>query len=378
MILLGMRVLAIADDTTGALEVGALLAASGLEAAVTLEPELDELRRYEALVVDAATRHLEARAACRRIKELAAEARRLGIAHIYLKTDSTLRGPIGAEFDALLEVWPERPLVWVPAYPALGRQVVEGRLLVDGQPLDQTAFARDPLEPARESSILRLLEGSCRARAVAVSYAGELEQRLSGDAARAVLVCDGTTEEDLAAMAEVVARSAGPPLAAGTGGFARYWIRQLPARRTEPPARPAACRWLVVNGSLHPRSREQIAACGLPCIRSGERFPGECAWAVLVPDERRLRRPAEAAAAMAAEARQVIEECGVDGLVVFGGDTLRAVLETLGASLIEPAAELLPGIPISRVPGAGLVLVSKAGGFGPPDVVARIRTQLES
>jgi len=377
MIRVGMQVLVLADDTTGALEVGALLAASGLRTAVTLEADLEGLERYAALVVDAATRHLEAVAARQRIRDLAAKAGGLGIQHVYLKTDSTLRGPIGAQFEALLDVWPERPLVYVPAYPAMGRQVVAGRLLVDGRALDETAFAGDPREPARESRIPRLLEAGCRARVVNVSCAEQLERLLGDDVESTVLLCDGTREGDLAAIAEVVARSARPCLAAGAGGFARYWMDKLATRRDATPARHVARRWLVINGSLHPCSRQQIARCGLPRIRAEAGARQEFAWAVLDVAEQPAADPAAMAQRIAGEARRIVEGSAVDGLVVFGGDTVRAVMEALGARLIEPAGELLAGVPISRIPAAGLALVSKAGGFGPPDVVAQIRQQLE-
>jgi 4-hydroxythreonine-4-phosphate dehydrogenase len=67
-----------------------------------------------------------------------------------------------------------------------------------------------------------------------------------------------------------------------------------------------------------------------------------------------------------------------DALVVFGGDTARAVLEELGAPRLEPLGEVLPGVPVSALPFAGreLPLVTKAGGFGEPDVVDRIRRWL--
>jgi len=110
---------------------------------------------------------------------------------------STLRGNIAAEFRALLDAWPEAVLVYVPAYPKLGRTVRNGELYVDGRPLAETAFAQDRLNPSPEGSIPNLLvRGGCRSVAMAQS-AGRLPDLIAQVAAGAVVVCDGQVEADL-------------------------------------------------------------------------------------------------------------------------------------------------------------------------------------
>jgi uncharacterized protein YgbK (DUF1537 family) len=71
---------------------------------------------------------------------------------------------------------------------------------------------------------------------------------------------------------------------------------------------------------------------------------------------------------------EVLQRTPVDCLIVFGGDTAYSILRALGASTVIPVCELLPGIPISRV--GELQLVTKAGGFGPVDVLPKIRERL--
>ena len=109
-----MEVLALADDLTGALETGAKFAARGIE---TLVAAAGACR---VLAVNTESRHLAASEAAGLVaRAVAANPARL----IYKKTDSTLRGNIGAELGALLEVHPDSPLIYVPAYPELGRVV---------------------------------------------------------------------------------------------------------------------------------------------------------------------------------------------------------------------------------------------------------------
>ena len=133
--------LVIADDLTGAADCGVACAGHGLETIVVLGDSGGEVQA-EVLSIDGDTRRLPA-------KEAAAETVRLLRRHLhdegsllYKKLDSTMRGNVGAELAAALEV--RRALardkdrivaVLAPAFPATGRTTVNGRQLVDGESL---------------------------------------------------------------------------------------------------------------------------------------------------------------------------------------------------------------------------------------------------
>ncbi|MBI5085319.1 MAG: four-carbon acid sugar kinase family protein, partial [Acidobacteria bacterium] len=146
-----MEVIVLADDLTGALEAGAQFAGAGAVAVVLTKdpPKFD----VPVVIIDTETRHLAPPEAARRVFRHAQWAKDAGVALIYKKTDSTLRGNIGAELGALLGAFPGRRLTYAPAYPQLGRTVVHGRLLLDGLPVEQTPFAGDPIDPVTESNI---------------------------------------------------------------------------------------------------------------------------------------------------------------------------------------------------------------------------------
>jgi uncharacterized protein YgbK (DUF1537 family) len=95
----------------------------------------------------------------------------------------------------------------------------------------------------------------------------------------------------------------------------------------------------------------------------------------------------EFAKGLAKSACEFLAHSPVDGLVVFGGDTAYALLAALGHPLLYPIGELMEGIPISRIeakqiaPSLGfrdrnLYFVTKAGGFGPPEVLTCLRRLL--
>ena len=97
--------LMIADDFTGALDTGVQFAASGVQTRVIVGGDVDLAARGEdvqVLVIDAETRHLPPERAYAVVEKLVRQAEALGVQYIYKKTDSALRGNIGAELTALL------------------------------------------------------------------------------------------------------------------------------------------------------------------------------------------------------------------------------------------------------------------------------------
>jgi uncharacterized protein YgbK (DUF1537 family) len=325
-------VVALADDLTGALEVGARFA--GARVAVESAPE--RWPRAPVLVVDAESRHLDAEAAACAVGAAARAARALAPLLVYKKTDSTLRGNLAAELRAVAEAFPARPLVYAPAYPAMGRTVRGGRLYVDGAPLEQTTFARDPLNPVHTGDIAALLGGL------------------------PVRVLDGETDADVEAAARAIASASPLPVAAGPAALAGALAGALDLA-PRPPARwPALPRALVVNGSLHPASAAQVA-------RLGEE------WRVFAPAAlagEGLTR----AAALADAVREELARRPVDALVVCGGDTARAIHRALGGGDFEPLGEVSPGVPLSRC--AGRLWLTKAGGVGAPGILCDIQKRL--
>lgn len=386
-----MQVLAIADDTTGALEVGAQFAMAGVRSLVSSANAL--LAGTCALVLDAETRQLTPRRAEKRVARLAGAARDAGIRYLYKKTDSTLRGNIASEFQALLNVFPKRFLVYVPAYPKMGRVVKGGELFVDGLPLARTAFAKDLAQPSREGSIPSLLAQGSRAPVLLATASGQLEGLLRDAAPGSIVVCDGTTEEDLEAVAAAVSRSGKDCLVAGPGGFSGHWIRRLPVERGFARRRPNIKRCLVVSGSRHPASREQVRQAsdgGIAGIWLGENPDTDAAtvsavtaalaargWALLQTPG---TGPPGVSERLGAITGRVLASQPVDGLIIFGGSTAFAVLRAIGVKVVEPLGELLAGVAFSvaRYRNRDLALITKAGGFGDAGSLVSILEHLEN
>ena len=76
---------------------------------------------------------------------------------IYKKTDSVLRGNIGAELSAALQASEAEYLAFVPSYPAMNRITKNGIHYVDEIPLSESIFGRDPFNPVTESDVAKLI-----------------------------------------------------------------------------------------------------------------------------------------------------------------------------------------------------------------------------
>lgn len=209
----------VADDLTGACDTGALFAGGG---AVTVDVWPCRPRAGGVCVVDTESRGLDAQDAAARVGAVA------GAGAHFKKIDSTLRGRIGAEIDALMAATRATTALVCPALPTQGRQVVERVLTVDGVPVAETAHAQDPQfpKPASSSSVVDLLRPQLDRPLGWVPLAqvreptGALAARL-GRLAGTVLVADAETDEDLDRLAAAAVALSPPPLLVGSAGLAR-------------------------------------------------------------------------------------------------------------------------------------------------------------
>ena len=140
------ELLVIADDLTGALDAGVQLARKGDRVLVSLDCEggLEHASQADVVVIDAESRHDAPEVAHGKVGRLVAEGRRLGVPHVYKKTDSGLRGNVGAELSAVLDASGASHLNFVPAYPKQQRITEGGVHYVAGVPLARASSRSIP------------------------------------------------------------------------------------------------------------------------------------------------------------------------------------------------------------------------------------------
>ena len=372
----------VADDLTGAGDASVQFARRGWYTLLTLDVRLKPAAPSE--VVSGFSRTVVAITTdCRALPNHDAEALThsavtalisAGADRLFLKIDSTMRGSVPGQVAGALAAWrmryPEARAVVCPAYPAMGRTVESNRLLVQGMPVERTAFGRDPVSPVNTSEMATLLPASEHVSVLdaatdidLIAIAGSIL-----DAGASVIPVGSGGLAD--ALAEVFSRGADP----GPAEAGHYVPDNLPLQPDPHILRLHSYRDLVPHrknprillqvSSLNPVSHAQVA-------RLKGVFPDVV---VLLPPAERGDNTAVARDLARAFAEQVEREPW-DLLGLIGGDGARETLAQLGASGVRILDSLLEGIPLGLVVGGdadGTPVFTKAGGFGAEDALVRI------
>jgi len=394
-----MTLLIIADDLSGAADCAIAFAGAGLSTVVTLDASHDT-GDASVVAIDTDTRRLSGAHAAEHTLSAYRTLLKPG-QRLYKKIDSTLRGNWASEVAALQSH--AGLAIVAPAFPATGRTTLQGKVLVNGQPLESTDTWK--LEHAdRSANIDTLLEGAGlriakltldTLRGDADALAGHIVEMAHSDI-QAVIV-DAQTAEDLRTLAIVTANLSAPLFWVGSGGLARE-LAALPdvlsASGTSPVfAREKHAPTLVLVGSLSGVSQRQCAMLKerasigelvVPpaVLRQGVAHADWAGWEMRIGEY--LRRgedlllrigrdeafdPAEGArlsTLLAALVRPHFADVG--GLVATGGETARAMLEAVGIGSLQLLCEIEAGVafgrPIATRHGHRPGVVTKAGAFG--------------
>ncbi len=393
--------LIIADDLTGSNDTGVQFARRGVETVISIGVDADP--DATVCVMDTESRHVAPAKAARCVE---GAARGSGAERFYKKTDSTLRGNVGVELEALLRATGGGVLPFVPAYPQAGRTTRGGCQYVHGKPLHETSFAEDPREPIESGSIPVILTRDAEI-AVGVVARDKLASWSPADCPDpCICVFDAETEGDLERIADRLVEVGLLWRTAGAAGFAEKVAERLDLPRSAPEKPERQGPLLIVNGSLQETALAQVRR-GLETGIDGFRLTPEMLaagaptagrvvgplllYTVATPEERAqyaedvrrqgiedvCGRVAEALGGLTAALME--REPAPGSLAVFGGDTAVAVLRALGATTMRPHGELWPGVIESTMPvgGRSVTVVTKSGGFGPEDLVARLAARYD-
>ena len=153
----------VTDDFTGTASAGVLVARSEAKTGLFFDAkavrEFREADRLDAIYVSSNSRHLPSCQAYDAVSEATKELKAMGTKYYSKKIDSTLRGGIGHEIDAMLEILGKSYMaVMVTAIPASKRICVGGHSVIDGVILTETCVAEDVKTPVRECYVPNLVE----------------------------------------------------------------------------------------------------------------------------------------------------------------------------------------------------------------------------
>ncbi|MGT2799924.1 four-carbon acid sugar kinase family protein [Streptococcus marmotae] len=388
-----VRLLVLADDFTGALDTGVQFSNLGVTTQVTTDIQIDlEQVDVDVLVIDTESRHLSFEASYQVVTRIATRVKELEIPYFYKKVDSALRGNISSEIQAILDVYTDRTIAFVPAYPAIGRTVSSGCLYIDGIPVSESIFADDPYEPVIESNIRKRLQ--IEANIHATLFTGRNSQLGSR-----LIIFDAKTEEDMSEIGLKLAKFKQLSVTVGCAGFAKVLAETI-FETNERPNVSLTKPLVVICGSVNQVTQNQVLFAQQKGFKRyslvREQLLNDDYWTTSkgISDISGYLRELEADKLAifetfgavntfydtdkAADIRfkigqslgQLTErllENGVERTFLFtGGDTLYQSMQVLGISHVIPLIEISPGIVLSelvwkecRVP-----VITKSGGFG--------------
>ena len=398
------QLMVIADDLTGALDTGVKFAKAGLKTTVnTRQPDGMLGEGADVAVLCAETRHLPGRQAYRVIRSIVEENRdRFPL--LMKKTDSGLRGNIGAELQAVMDGAAEKRLAFLPALPEMKRVTRGGVHYIDGVPVSRSVFGRDPFEPVQEDDIPSLLRRQCSVPTMVIpkENAGAAHGPQDGSL---IQIYDAETAEDMRNAVSGILEDGQVRLLAGCAGLAQALAGEL-AGRGMPKTREAnRDPLLVVCGSVNRISEQQLDYAeengfaryhlpkeyllgdsreeGLPepvfqCCETSRPVIVDTFSPSLAEDEVSAGELEERRRRISRRLGELVKAAMDRGIrrriMVIGGDTLSALMDALGCSVLTPVGEPDQGVVLSelRYNGRNYQILSKSGGFGSRDLLTKL------
>ena len=420
---------AVADDLTGATTTGVLLARSKAQTAVFFNEEAAEKAKgadeLDAILVSSNSRPLPADEAYEKVKSATLALKRMGVKYFSKRIDTTLRGGVGVEIDAMLDqIGEDAVAVVVPAMPQSRRILVGGYSVIDGVALINTPVAKDVRTPVKENYIPRLLAGQTRRQVGLVTLdkvlAGKeaVEKALEEKRGEGcdVIVVDGITLEDVETIAKACIALKWNVVAVDPGPFTAKLAYERGLIGVEEPNIPETANEeektvLIAAGSATPVTKKQmevlcederhvrISVEPILLINGGDEAVAEAERAVELAkemfqegsqprailfetalhgellnldEEDKKRGYASGMSANRINAglgtiiTKLMERVGRDriaGLYTTGGDTMVNVCYQLGVECIQVMDYVIPQADVGRLVGSydGLPVVGKGG-----------------
>lgn len=418
----------VADDLTGATTIGDLLARSKAKTVVFLN-EQDALKAentddLDAVLISSNSRPLPKEEAYAKLVDATKALKKMGVKYFSKRIDTTLRGGIGVEVDAMMDQLDDDVVaVVVPAMPQSRRILVGGYSVIDGVALINTPVAQDVRTPVKENYIPLLLSGQTRRKVGLV----ELRDVLAGTETIAkalkakreegcgVIVVDAITLDDVENIAKAVIDLNWNVVAVDPGPFTSKlaYVRGLTERESanlpnNPPVEGKTV--IVAAGSATPVTKrqidiltdepgtERISVEPIPLVDGGEAALAEIERvvekAIQIMEEKTPRaivfetalhgtllnldeEDAKRGYAKGMSADRINSSLGVivhelmdnygrtriAGIYCTGGDTMVNVCNQLGVSALELLDYVIPQTDLARLVGAydKMPIVGKGG-----------------
>lgn len=150
------KILLLADDFTGANDSGIKVVERGYKVSISVDNNYDS--ESQITIIDSETRNLSQDEAYDTLDDIVSKIDKLNdYMIIYKKVDSTLRGNIKKEYEAIIKHLNPKYIIFAPAHPDLKRTTRQGIQYVGENRVLESEFAEDPQKPVLDDDIKTLL-----------------------------------------------------------------------------------------------------------------------------------------------------------------------------------------------------------------------------
>jgi D-threonate/D-erythronate kinase len=373
----------VADDLTGAAEIGGIGLNHGLTVEISTRVHLSTTAGL--LVIATDTRSKSEAEAVETMEQITKDLLQLNPAFIFKKVDSVLRGYVVPEISAHLRALGLEKALLVPANPALGRTIENGVYLINGTPISETAFSADPEFPAKDSDVLKLLKAGA---------AVQVRKYSNSALENGITVAEVKSEDDLYQWAQSDLKDVFP---AGASGFFKAVLKtaNLNSEFHSYNNEVLSGLALYVIGSAFAKSEDfvkELQNAGAPVSYLPESIINDKSnknefniycdaicnlinryrQAIIAIDSQTVGSvsASELRAIMASIVKQVFSKVQVNELIIEGGSTASAVLNDLKIESLEPVHQYATGVIRSKVIGTeNLYVTLKPGSYNWPNQV---------
>lgn len=377
----------IADDFTGAAEIGGIGLKYGLK--VIIETKVNEAPGADLLIIATDTRSLNGDEAAKEIERITKELEQLNPSYVYKKLDSVLRGNISKELLAQLETLKKDRAIIVAGNPTFGRVIEHGRYAINKVPLNKTNFVDDPDFHSTSDNVVEIIRQGTES--VVSKSVDEILPK------KGLIVGDVTCVEDMQKWTQHVDEAT--VVAGGSGFFDVMLARENRPQKSEiKELREKVSGTLFVFGSMFPKSNgleKRLRVAGVvkknmpDQIYLNKDYQGQIFtnWVNEVvesikankktiisidnQDSKEVGISNRIKATVAKLVHDVVHKAEISNLFIEGGATTSEILRALKIAKLYPFNELDLGVIQMRVDEyPDLVITTKPGSYVWPDDIS--------
>ena len=254
------KYIVIADDLTGSNATCSLFKKIGLRAASILKLQGDINYDVDVISYSTASRGLDKEEAYNKVSEAIKILKSKDVLVYNKRIDSTLRGNIGTEINAMLDnLEDDRIAIVIPSYPDSGRIVVNKTMLVNGVLLENSDAGKDPKTPIKTSCVESLIQKDIKYSSTYFTLS-DIEQPIEEIVKKIqeaikksrVLIFDAVNNEDIIKISKAIIHSDIDIVTVDPGPFTLYYSKELQKKNH------LEKKILMVIGSVTATTKKQI------------------------------------------------------------------------------------------------------------------------